>query len=659
MNTWTVPDYARDWAVPGYTEERELGRGDTGRVVEAVDQATGRQAAIKYLSPALIDDPVFMQRLSAVLRKLEKLSVPQVAAVYDFAEEPGQGAAIVTELIDGVSLRVLLARRGPLSREAALAVLKGSLLGLAAVHRLGFGHRDYKPGNVLVDTAGGIKLTDFGVALPVGEQVPAAGTALYLAPERWQGAPVSPGTDIYAATAVFFECLTSLVPFPGDLAQLQAQHASAAVPLAGIDGPLQQLVARGLAKNAADRPQSAIAFVSELEALAANAYGSDWEAHGAEQLGAGVSALLPGGTGAGAPGGAAPWFGPGGGRWRTAALAAVAVVLLGGAATAVTLRASSHQGGLSGAAPQLATAVTPLFTAVARVTPPVAESTCTAPTAFTFSGTVSATAPGTVDYRWVYSSGKPGPVRTVQFRVAGQQTVTGDTVKAEKPGSGWAQIKLVSPVNPASDTASYRLLCGGAGPISTSAASPPAAATSLLPSATASGTGVLPSRAVASSSPSGTASGQPAPWSVEAAALSPGSVGVPYSATFAATDADAVSWTAGGLPPGLTLDPDTGTISGTPASAGSYQVSVTATDTTTGTTESAAADLEISAATAPVSPSAQPTQSPRPTQSAEPTQSPEPTRPGRPTRPTQPAQPTPAQSAAPTQPSRPPGPPHR
>ena len=226
MSAWTVPDYARDWAVPGYTEERELGHGATGRVVEAADQATGRRVAIKYLSPALIADPVFMRRLSAVLRKLEKLSVPQVASVYDFAEQPGQGAAIVMELIDGVSLRSLIERRGPLSPEAALAVLKGSLLGLAAVHRLGFGHRDYKPENVLADTAGGVRLTDFGVALPVGEQVPAAGTAQYLAPERWQGAPVSPGTDIYAATVVFFECLAGTVPFAGGLAQLQAQHAA-------------------------------------------------------------------------------------------------------------------------------------------------------------------------------------------------------------------------------------------------------------------------------------------------------------------------------------------------------------------------------------------------------------------------------------------------
>ena len=86
-------------------------------------------------------------------------------------------------------------------------VLKGSLLGLAAAHAMGIVHRDYKPENVLVDAEGTSKLTDFGVAAR-REQHPACGTPLYMAPEQWDGSPATPATDIYAATAVFFECLT-------------------------------------------------------------------------------------------------------------------------------------------------------------------------------------------------------------------------------------------------------------------------------------------------------------------------------------------------------------------------------------------------------------------------------------------------------------------
>jgi serine/threonine-protein kinase len=104
------------------------------------------------------------------------------------------------ELVDGVSLHEMITRQGPTGPQSALAVLKGSLLGLAAAHALGIVHRDYKPENVLVDGAGHSKLTDFGVAARAGEAA-SGGTPLYMAPEQWAGAPASPATDIYAATA--------------------------------------------------------------------------------------------------------------------------------------------------------------------------------------------------------------------------------------------------------------------------------------------------------------------------------------------------------------------------------------------------------------------------------------------------------------------------
>ncbi len=212
--------------------------------------------------------------------------------VYDYVEEPGQGAAIVMELVDGVSLHEMIARRGPTGPEAALVVLKGSLLGLAAAHTLGIVHRDYKPENILVDTAGNSKLADFGVAVKAGKQASAAGTPLYMAPEQWQAAPASPATDVYAATAVFFECLTGKTPFSGKLQQLQEQHVTAAVPVDRVDAPLQGLIARGMAKNPAGRPQSAIAFVAELEAVAGAAYGQDWEERGRRHLAERAAALL-------------------------------------------------------------------------------------------------------------------------------------------------------------------------------------------------------------------------------------------------------------------------------------------------------------------------------------------------------------------------------
>ena len=193
MSAWTVPSSADDWAVPGYTEARELGRGASGKVVEAISDATGRRVAIKYLSPALVRDPAFMWGFRAEAQLLRSLGVPQVVQVYDYVEQPGQGAAIVMELVNGVSLHEMIVRRGPTGPEAALAVLKGSLLGLAAAHTLGIVHRDYKPENILVDTAGNSKLADFGVAVRAGKQAPAAGTPQYMAPEQWQRGAGQPG----------------------------------------------------------------------------------------------------------------------------------------------------------------------------------------------------------------------------------------------------------------------------------------------------------------------------------------------------------------------------------------------------------------------------------------------------------------------------------
>jgi len=113
-----------------------------------------------------------------------------------------------------------------------------------------------------------------------------------MAPEQWDGMPVSPAADIYAATAVFFECLTGMTPFSGGLGQLAAQHAAAAVPVGLVDEPLRALIARGMAKDPAARPASAAALVTELEATAAAAYGPDWEARGRVQLAGRAAALL-------------------------------------------------------------------------------------------------------------------------------------------------------------------------------------------------------------------------------------------------------------------------------------------------------------------------------------------------------------------------------
>jgi serine/threonine protein kinase len=126
------------------------------------------------------------------------------------------------ELTDGVSLRDILSRHGKTTAEAALVVLQGSLLGLAAAHRRGVVHRDYKPENVLIDRVGASKLTDFGIAARAGDSAIPAGTLAYAPPEQVGGGPATPAGDVYAALATFYECLTGRPPFSGDSARRPA-----------------------------------------------------------------------------------------------------------------------------------------------------------------------------------------------------------------------------------------------------------------------------------------------------------------------------------------------------------------------------------------------------------------------------------------------------
>ncbi|WP_175409562.1 serine/threonine-protein kinase [Streptomyces sp. TRM64462] len=280
------------WSVPGYSETRELGSGASGRVVRAVHDATGVPVAVKHLSEALRSDPAFLHTFRDEARLLGALESPYVTRLYEYVEAP-EGAAIVMELVDGIALRALLRQHGPVGPEAALTILKGSLLGLAAAHASGVVHRDYKPENVLVTADGASKLVDFGIATGHGTTATVAGTPAYMAPEQWTGAPASPAADVYAATATFYECLTGRKPFTGgNLAELALRHVDAPVPEDGVPEPLLPLVRSGMAKAPEDRPREAAAFVQELERVAGAAYGPHWEERGRGRLAA-LAALLP------------------------------------------------------------------------------------------------------------------------------------------------------------------------------------------------------------------------------------------------------------------------------------------------------------------------------------------------------------------------------
>jgi hypothetical protein len=278
-----------DWTVPGYTQLTVLGEGGFGRVVLARHDASARVVAIKYLHSTDERSRAQFRHEAAILHRVVS---PHVARLYEFAETPA-GAAIVMEAVPGVALKQILDQHAVLTPEAALTILKGSLLGLAAAHDAGTVHRDYKPGNVLVQPNNQSKLVDFGIALLSGHSGHSGGTPAYMAPEQWQGGPATPATDVYAATCVFFLCVTGFRPFRDTgTEQLRHAHQYAPPPVEQVPPPVRALVARGMAKDVAARPASAAAFVRELEAAAVRGYGKDWESRGWQRLAGYAGALL-------------------------------------------------------------------------------------------------------------------------------------------------------------------------------------------------------------------------------------------------------------------------------------------------------------------------------------------------------------------------------
>ena len=279
------------WSVPGYTALKALGSGGFGDVVLARHDRSGSLVAIKFLRRDLLSDGEFAEMFRGEAAVLASLDDPNVVRLYEYVESPS-GAAIVMELVDGVSLRQILKRQGGTTPEAALMVLHGSLMGLAAAHARGVVHRDYKPDNVLVGGDGGSKLTDFGIAARSGDRPMPAGTLAYAPPEQFAGGPASPATDVYAATATFFECLTGRPPFGGTTAEaLLYQHMSQPVPVDAVPETVRPLVAAGLAKRPEDRPADAATFVAALNTVAAGAYGPDWRERGRSHLGEAALAL--------------------------------------------------------------------------------------------------------------------------------------------------------------------------------------------------------------------------------------------------------------------------------------------------------------------------------------------------------------------------------
>ena len=171
------------WSIPGVVHPREVGEDSVGRRVVARHRMTRRSLAITYVSPELLVDTEFRTRFAREFPRLARVRDTRVARVHRYIECE-HGAAVIGDQVNGSSLRALLLAHGAVSLEAALVVLKDSLLALAACHEAGLAHGDVKPEDVVVTSTGRVRLVDFGLWTSGGRQLLRRSTPFYLAPEQ-------------------------------------------------------------------------------------------------------------------------------------------------------------------------------------------------------------------------------------------------------------------------------------------------------------------------------------------------------------------------------------------------------------------------------------------------------------------------------------------
>ncbi|MEU4334582.1 protein kinase [Micromonospora lupini] len=244
----------------------QIGAGGMSVIWRARDEVLDRVVALKVLAPSLAADARFRDMVREEARAAAQLVHPHVTSVHDYGETVDPDGSItsfvVMELLSGEELELRLTE-GPLPWPEAVEVGAQVADALAAAHRLGIVHRDITPANVMM-TAMGVKVLDFGIATRIGapdedEDGGTFGTPAYVAPERLDGAPAQPATDVYSLGVLLHEALTGRVPYPADTwEQLSAALAGGPAPtladLPELPAAVARICLRSLSQDPADRP---------------------------------------------------------------------------------------------------------------------------------------------------------------------------------------------------------------------------------------------------------------------------------------------------------------------------------------------------------------------------------------------------------------------
>lgn len=258
-----------------YRLEQLIGTGGMADVYRATDTLLGRTVAVKILHPHYAKDPVFIERFRQEAQAAANLNQPNIVNVFDWGIEEDV-YYIVMEYVEGLDLKDIILRGGPLLPERAVEIAMSISLALDAAHARGIVHRDIKPQNVIITRDNRVMVMDFGIARAAGGSAMTQtgtimGTPQYISPEQAQGRTADPRSDLYSLGVVLFEMLTGKVPFDGDNPVAIAYKHVREDPLPpsmlnpDISPELESVVMKSLAKNPENRYQSALEMRADLE----------------------------------------------------------------------------------------------------------------------------------------------------------------------------------------------------------------------------------------------------------------------------------------------------------------------------------------------------------------------------------------------------------
>jgi len=256
----------------------ELGRGGMGVVYKGHETSLNRYVAIKVLADSLAHDEAVKERFLREARSMAALNDPHIIQIYFIGDDEGQ-TYFVMEFVEGESLGSMLKREGKLSVEQSAKVIHQTAMGLSTAHDRGVVHRDIKPGNLMINSRGAVKIADFGIALSnhdlskklttTGEFV---GTPGYLSPEVCLGKPVDQRSDIFSLGIVMFEMLTGRMPFTDESPLgLMLEVVKAEIPDVreinhDVDPEVARILDKMIAKDPAERYQNCHEIVADLGA---------------------------------------------------------------------------------------------------------------------------------------------------------------------------------------------------------------------------------------------------------------------------------------------------------------------------------------------------------------------------------------------------------